>query len=38
VAAAEGGIAIWVQRPDGDRVVVVEPKRGRVVGEIRAGR
>ncbi|MFC7541325.1 DUF6476 family protein [Siccirubricoccus deserti] len=38
VAAAESGIAVWVQRPDGDRVVVVEPKHGRVLGEIRAGR
>jgi hypothetical protein len=38
VAAGEGGIGIWVQRPDGDRVLVVDPKRGRVSGEIRLGR
>jgi hypothetical protein len=38
VAAAEGGIAIWVQRPDGDRIMLVEPQRGRVLGEIRPGR
>ncbi|MBL6456312.1 hypothetical protein JMJ55_13335 [Belnapia sp. T6] len=38
VAAAEGGIGVWVQRPDGDRVLVVDPKRGRVAGEIRLGR
>jgi hypothetical protein len=38
VSAAEDGIAIWVQRPDGDRIVVVDPKEGRVLGEIRAGR
>jgi hypothetical protein len=38
VAAAEGSIAIWVQRPDGDRVVLVDPKQGRVTGEIRPGR
>ena len=30
--------AVLVQRPDGDRVLVVDPKRGRVVGEIRLGR
>jgi len=38
VSAGEESIAIWVQRPDGDRVVVVDPKGGRVLGEIRAGR
>lgn len=38
VAAGEGGIGIWVQRPDGDRVLVVDPKRGAVVGDIRLGR
>jgi Flp pilus assembly protein protease CpaA len=38
IAASEGGIGIWVQRPDGDRVLVVDPKRGRVSGEIRLGR
>ncbi len=37
VAAAEGGIAVWVTRQDGDRVLVLEPKRGRVIGEIRTG-
>ncbi|MDO9709379.1 DUF6476 family protein [Paracraurococcus lichenis] len=38
VAATESGIGVLVTRPDGDRVLVVEPKRGRVVGEIRPGR
>ena len=38
VAASESGIGIWVQRPDGDRVLVVDPKRGRLAGEIRLGR
>ena len=38
VAASESGIGIWVQRPDGDRVLVVDPKRGRINGEIRLGR
>jgi uncharacterized protein DUF6476 len=40
IAAAEGGaIAVWVTRPDGeDRVLLVDPRRGRVAGEIRPGR
>ena len=39
VAAAEGGaFGVWVQRPDGDRVVLVDTRRGRVFGEIRLGR
>ena len=38
VAAVEGGIGVLVQRPDGDRVLVVDPKRGKVAGEIRLGR
>ncbi len=37
VAATESGIAVQVARPDGERVLLVEPKRGRVVGEIRPG-
>ena len=35
IAAAGGAIAIWVQRPDGDRVVLVDPASGRRSGEIR---
>jgi hypothetical protein len=39
IAAAEGGaLGVWVARPDGDRVVLVDTKRGRVAGEIRLGR
>ena len=39
VAAAEGGaLGVWVARPDGDRVVLVDMRRGRVAGEIRLGR
>ena len=39
IAAAEGGaLGVWVARPDGDRVVLVDPRRGRVAGEIRFGR
>ena len=38
IAAAEGVLGLWVTRPDGDRVVLVDPRRGRVAGEIRIGR
>lgn len=39
VATAEGGaLAVWVARPDGDRVLLVDTRRGRVAGEIRLGR
>ena len=38
IAAAEGGaLGVWVARPDGDRVLLVDPRRGRVAGEIRLG-
>lgn len=36
VAALEGRLAVHVVRPDGERVLLVEPRRGRVVGELRA--
>lgn len=35
IVAAGGAVAIWVQRPDGDRVVLVDPASGRRSGEIR---
>jgi hypothetical protein len=35
IAAAGGALAIWVVRPDGDRVVLVDPASGRRSGEIR---
>ena len=38
IASTEAGIGVLVVRPDGERVLLVEPKRGRVVGEIRPGR
>jgi hypothetical protein len=39
VAATEGNtLGVWVARPDGDRVVLVDTRRGRVAGEIRLGR
>jgi len=37
IAGAEGRIAVWVRRPDGDRVVLVDAKRGVVAGELRLG-
>lgn len=35
IATAGGSLAIWVVRPDGDRVVLVDPGSGRRSGEIR---
>jgi hypothetical protein len=35
IASAEGRVAVWVQRPDGDRVVLLDGRSGRVVGELR---
>jgi len=35
IAGAEKTIAIWVVRPDGERVLLFDPARGRVVGEVR---
>ena len=37
ISAAEGGLAVWVTRPDGDRVLLVDARRNRVSGEIRLG-
>jgi hypothetical protein len=36
IAGAEGRVAILVSRPDGERVLLFDPRRGRVVGELRA--
>jgi hypothetical protein len=36
VATAEGRLAVLVARPDGERVLLVDPRRGRVLGELRA--
>jgi len=35
MAAAEGRIAVWVRRPDGDRVLLLDARRGTVAGELR---
>ena len=31
----EGRVAVWVQRPDGDRLVILDTRSGRALGEIR---
>ncbi len=36
-AIAEGRMAVLVARPDGERVLIFDPRRGRVLGEIRPG-
>ena len=35
VAASDKAIAIWVVRPDGERVLVLDPSGARRIGEIR---
>jgi hypothetical protein len=37
IAGSDKTIAIWVVRPDGERVLLFDPARGRVVSEIRPG-
>lgn len=36
VTGLEGRLVVLVSRPDGERVLLVEPRRGRVLGELRA--
>jgi len=36
VTTADGRLAVLVARPDGERILLVDAKRGRVVGELRA--
>jgi hypothetical protein len=35
IASAEGRVAVWVVRPDGERVLLLDGRSGRVVGELR---
>lgn len=35
IASAEGRVAVWVVRPDGERVLLLDGRSGRVVGEVR---
>ena len=36
VAGSEGRLVVLVARPDGERLLLVDPRSGRVVGELRA--
>lgn len=36
ITEAEDRLAVLVARPDGERVLLVDPRRGRVLGELRA--
>jgi hypothetical protein len=36
IAGAEGRIAVLVARPDGERVLLLDPRSGRLAGELRA--
>ena len=38
IAGADRALAVWVTGPEGDRLLLLDPRSGRVVGEIRAGR
>nr|WP_272877240.1 hypothetical protein [Neoroseomonas eburnea] len=35
IAGTDRTLAIWVVRPDGDRVILVDPASGRRTGEVR---
>lgn len=35
IAGMDRALAIWVARPDGERVILVDPASGRRTGEIR---
>jgi len=37
IAGAEGRFAVLVQRPDGDRIVLLDARTGRPVGEVIGG-
>ena len=36
IASTERGLAVLVSRPDGDRVLLLDPRGGRVIGEVTA--
>ncbi len=35
IAAAEGEIAVHVLRPDGERILLIEPRSGRIAADLR---
>ncbi|MDB5370168.1 MAG: hypothetical protein JWP20_1726 [Roseomonas sp.] len=37
IAALEGHLAVWVERPDGGRILLLDPGSLRQTGEIRLG-
>lgn len=37
IAGVEDRLAVWVERPDGARLLMVEPKSGKILSEIRLG-
>jgi hypothetical protein len=37
VAATDRALAIWVSRPDGERILLLDPASGRPLGELRFG-
>lgn len=37
IAALDGRLAIWVERPDGPRILLIDPQSGHQAGEIRLG-
>ncbi|MCQ4161515.1 hypothetical protein NON00_16475 [Roseomonas sp. GC11] len=37
IAPLEGRLAVWVERPDGARILLVDPQAGKISGEIRLG-
>lgn len=37
IATLDGQLAVWVERPDGGRVLVLDPRGLRQTGEIRLG-
>jgi hypothetical protein len=38
IVALEGQLAVWVERPDGGRVLLLDPRTLRQTGEVRLGR
>jgi hypothetical protein len=37
IAVLDGRLAVWVTRPDGDRILLLDGRTGRQTGEIRLG-
>ena len=37
IAAGERAVAVWVNRPEGERVLLFDPASGRRLGELRFG-